>query len=114
MTGKLIKECGAEFIGTFALVFFGCGSMILHELNPDVISPDSIPIIFGGIIAVMIYTLGHISGAHFNPAVSIAFYSVGFVDIKKVASFPFSIDPQYLSIPKILAAFNVIAAIASS
>ena len=87
MTGKLIKECGAEFIGTFALVFFGCGSMILHELNPDVISPDSIPIIFGGIIAVMIYALGHISGAHFNPAVSIAFYSVGLVDIKKVMLF---------------------------
>tara|TARA_Y100001960_G_C14428453_1_gene706519 strand:- start:71 stop:730 length:660 start_codon:yes stop_codon:yes gene_type:complete len=87
VTGKLIKECGAEFIGTFALVFFGCGSMILHELNPDVISPDSIPIIFGGIIAVMIYALGHISGAHFNPAVSIAFYSVGLVDIKKVMLF---------------------------
>ena len=87
MTGKLIKECGAEFIGTFALVFFGCGSMILHELNPDVISPDSIPIIFGGIIAVMIYALGHISGAHFNPAVSIAFYSVGLVNIKKVMLF---------------------------
>ena len=87
MSTKLIRECGAEFIGTFALVFFGCGSMILHELNPDIISPDSIPIIFGGIIAVMIYALGHISGAHFNPAVSIAFYSVRLVDIKKVMLF---------------------------
>ena len=101
MNTKLIRECGAEFIGTFALVFFGCGSMILHELNPGAISSDSIPIIFGGIIAVMIYALGHISGAHFNPAVSIAFYSVGFVDIKKVASFPLSIEPTILSIPNI-------------
>ena len=48
--------------------------MILYELNPSAISPDAIPIIFGLIIAVMVYTLGHISGAHFNPAVSIAFY----------------------------------------
>ena len=87
MNSKLIKECGAEFIGTFALVFFGCGAMILHELNPEVISSESIPIVFGGIIAVMICTLGHISGAHFNPAISIAFYSSGFVDIKKIALF---------------------------
>ena len=74
MNTNLIKQCIAEFIGTFALVFFGCGSMILYELNPNAISPDAIPIIFGLIIAVMIYALGHISGAHFNPAVSLIFY----------------------------------------
>ena len=87
MNSKLIKECGAEFIGTFALVFFGCGAMILHELNPEVISSESIPIVFGGIIAVMICTLGHISGAHFNPAISIAFYSAGLIDIKRTVLF---------------------------
>ena len=74
MSNHLIKKSVAELIGTFALVFFGCGSMILYELNPTAISPNAIPIIFGLIIAVMIYALGHISGAHFNPAVSIAFY----------------------------------------
>ena len=63
----------AEFLGTYALVFFGCGSMILYEINPSSISVDSIPIIFGLIVGVMIYTFGTISGAHFNPAVSIAF-----------------------------------------
>jgi len=47
MRSNLIKRCIAEFIGTFALVFFGCGSMILYELNPGAISPDAIPIIFG-------------------------------------------------------------------
>ena len=46
----------AEFLGTYALVFFGCGSMILYEINPSSISVDSIPIIFGLIVAVMIYT----------------------------------------------------------
>ena len=72
MNTKIAKFL-AEFLGTYALVFFGCGSMILNEINPSSISVDSIPIIFGLIVAVMIYTFGTISGAHFNPAVSIAF-----------------------------------------
>ena len=38
MNNDVIKKCAAEFLGTFALVFFGCGSMILHELNPSAIS----------------------------------------------------------------------------
>ena len=74
MKNNLIQKCTAEFIGTFALVFFGCGSMILYEINPNEILIDSIPIIFGLIIAVMIYSLGHISGAHFNPVVTMAMY----------------------------------------
>lgn len=55
----------AEFIGTFALVFFGCGSIMLGS--------SSVPLIFGMVVATMIYTVGHISGAHFNPAVTLAF-----------------------------------------
>ena len=37
MKNNLIKKCIAEFLGTFALVFFGCGSMILHQINPNAI-----------------------------------------------------------------------------
>ena len=87
MTNNLFKKCLAEYIGTFALVFFGCGSMILYRLNPDAISPDSIPVIFGLIIAVMIYGLGNISGAHFNPAVSIAFYQNKNIDTKELLTY---------------------------
>ena len=74
MSHSIANKCFAEFLGTFALVFFGCGSMILHEINPPAISVDSIPIIFGLVVSAMIYGLGPVSGAHFNPAVSIAFY----------------------------------------
>lgn len=65
----------AEFIGTFFLVFFGCGSMILSELGHHAIS-SFVPVIFGGAVSVMIYAVGHISGAHFNPAVTLAFWCI--------------------------------------
>lgn len=57
----------AEFIGTFALVFFGCGAIAQG------LEPGAVALAFGLVIAVAIYGLGHISGAHFNPAVSIGF-----------------------------------------
>lgn len=63
----------AEFIGTFALIFFGCGSVMVTAHFPGAIPADIIPLIFGAVVAAMIYTVGHISGAHFNPAVTLAF-----------------------------------------
>ena len=84
MKTNLLQMCTAEFLGTFALGFFGCGSMILHEISPGAISVDSIPIIFGLVVAVMIYAFGNISGAHFNPAVSVAFYSNKTINLKEL------------------------------
>jgi len=69
----MIKRGVAEAIGTFGIVFFGCGAIMVAERFPHTISPASIPIIFGLVVATMVYTLGHISGAHFNPAVTLAF-----------------------------------------
>ena len=61
----------AELIGTYALVLFGCGAIILSELEnfPSVL----IPLIFGLTITIFVYLLGRFSGAHFNPAVTIGF-----------------------------------------
>ena len=75
----------AEFIGTYALVFFGCGGIMVAERFPGMISPEAIPIIFGAVIATMVYTVGHISGAHFNPAVTLAFAVTRHFPIAQVA-----------------------------
>lgn len=77
----------AELIGTFFLIFFGCGAMILAEVHTSY-DNGFIPVIWGGAVSVMIYAVGHISGAHLNPAVTIAFWA-----IKK---FPFKRVPGYL------------------
>ncbi len=77
----------AEFIGTFFMVFFGCGAMILSQINPDSISTFAIPLVFGGAVSVMIYSVGHISGAHFNPAVTLAFWAVKRFPSKRVLGY---------------------------
>lgn len=63
----------AELTGTFALVFCGTGAIIINQQTGGVITHAGIAITFGLIVMSMIYSLGGISGAHLNPAVSIAF-----------------------------------------
>jgi aquaporin Z len=72
LTGKM-KKYYAELIGTFALVFCGTGAIIINQETSGVISHSGIAFTFGLIVMVMIYALGPISGAHLNPAVTIAF-----------------------------------------
>jgi aquaporin NIP len=63
---RQLRPLLAEFIGTFALVFIGCGTIAIGKL--DALGGA---LAFGGVIAVMVYALGHVSGAQFNPAVTI-------------------------------------------
>ncbi|TGD79439.1 aquaporin [Hymenobacter wooponensis] len=63
----------AEVLGTFAIIFCGTGAIIINQESHGAITHVGIAITFGLIVTSMIYALGTISGAHFNPAVSIAF-----------------------------------------
>lgn len=69
----MMKKCVAEFIGTFALVFCGTGAIVIDQETHGAVTHAGIAITFGLIVMCMIYALGDISGAHLNPAVSIAF-----------------------------------------
>jgi aquaporin NIP len=62
----------AEFVGTFALVFAGCGAVMV-DAKTHALGHVGVALSFGLVIMVMIYAVGHISGAHFNPAVTFAF-----------------------------------------
>ncbi|GMY37977.1 Aquaporin NIP1-2, partial [Fagus crenata] len=62
-------EVIAELLGTYFLVFAGCASEVVNLNNANVITLPGISIVWGLVVMVLIYSLGHISGAHFNPAV---------------------------------------------
>lgn len=72
MNRELIRRSVAELVGTFALITAGCGAIIVNA-QTGVVTHVGIALTFGLIITVMIAATGHLSGAHFNPAITIAF-----------------------------------------
>ena len=68
-----IKKYIAELLGTFALVFCGTGAIVIDQQSGGAVTHVGVAITFGLIVMAMIYALGDISGAHMNPAVTIAF-----------------------------------------
>jgi aquaporin NIP len=79
-----MKKYYAEIIGTFALVFCGTGAIIIDQETAGTITHSGIAFTFGLIVMVMIYALGPVSGAHLNPAVTIAFTVAGRFPVKQI------------------------------
>lgn len=82
-----MHKLAAEGVGTFALVFAGTGAVVIDAATGGGVGHVGIGLTFGLVIMVMIYAVGHVSGAHFNPAVTLAF-AVG-------RHFPWALVPRY-------------------
>lgn len=65
----------SELFGTFALVFAGTGAIIVNQVSGGTVTHVGVAMTFGLIVLAMIYTVGDVSGAHFNPAVSLGFWA---------------------------------------
>jgi MIP family channel proteins len=98
----------AELIGTFILIFFGCGSILIDQNLDGIFGLQGIAFAFGLIVMAVVYAIGHVSGAHINPAVTLALAAVNKFSWHKV---PFYLIAQFLGAT--LAAFALSVSVAT-
>ncbi|KAF8409119.1 hypothetical protein HHK36_005192 [Tetracentron sinense] len=79
----------AEALGTYFLILAGCASVVVNLSEDKVVTHPGIAMVWGLVVMVMVYSVGHISGAHFNPAVTIAFAFCGRFPWKQVPAYVF-------------------------
>jgi MIP family channel proteins len=84
MRTTLIQELTAEAIGTFGLVFAGTGAIMANAASGGAITHVGVAITFGAVVAALIYTFGHVSGAQMNHAVTLGFWASRSLPAKKV------------------------------
>ena len=97
----ILQRAGAEFLGTFALVTTGCGAIVVNSETGS-LSHLGVALAFGLVITVLIVATGHLSGAHFNPAVTLALACIRRFPWREV---PFYITGQLLG--AIIGAFTL-------
>lgn len=90
MSASDFKPAIAELIGTYLLVFFGTGAIVINRIYDGVIGHLGIAIAFGLVVLAVIYAIGEISGAHLNPAVSIAFFVAKRMSLGQTVKFCFA------------------------
>lgn len=86
----VMKKYISEFIGTFALVFFGTGSIIVDSLFNGAVTYLGIALVFGLVVMLLVYAFGETSGAHFNPAVSLGLCLAGDIPPAALIFYAFS------------------------
>ncbi len=86
----MFRKLLSEFLGTFGLVFTGCGAIVVNQISGGAIGHFGICAIFGLIVLAMVYALGDVSGAHINPAVTIAFWISERLPLKEVGPYIFA------------------------
>jgi aquaporin Z len=77
----------AECIGTFTLVFCGAGAIVIDRQYGGAVSHVGISLVFGAVVTCVIFAFGDVSGAHVNPAVTVAFWLAGRFEIKEIAPY---------------------------
>lgn len=83
----ITPETVAESVGTFILVFAGTGAVMVNQISDGAVTHLGISAVFGAVVAALIYCFAHISGAHFNPAVTLAFWQSGFFKGRQVVPY---------------------------
>ena len=86
----MLRKCIAEYVGTMILVFCGTSAIVVNDISGGVITHVGIAMVFGMVVASIIYTLGDISGAHINPAVTLAFWLARWFPGQQVIPYLFS------------------------
>lgn len=82
-----MQKLMAEVLGTYFLIFAGCASVVVNVNNEKVVSLPGISMVWGLAVMVLVYSVGHISGAHFNPAVTIAFATCKRFPLRQVPAY---------------------------
>jgi MIP family channel proteins len=84
---SLSSSLMAETLGTFTIVFAGTGAVMVNQISHGAVTHLGVSFVFGAVVAALIYSFGHVSGAHFNPAVTLAFWSAGVFPKQQVLAY---------------------------
>ena len=93
-----LKQIFAEVLGTYFMIFAGCGSVVVNLSTNGTVTFPGICAVWGLVVMVLVYSVGHISGAHFNPAVTVAFATCGRFPWKQVSPSEATLRSGILSI----------------